>query len=181
MAEFVLFCIPTIIYVIVQSRGRQRTLTTATSRAGISLGTPSSYGRAALLLVPLVLAGWLAIVVVPTEALESPGVAIAQLTSIGAALGIALRAIGEEVFFRGLLGGILIRRLGFTWGNAFQALLFLVPHLALLLIDVRTWPILPVQFAAGWILGWLRHRSGSFVPGSAVHAAANIVAGLIAA
>lgn len=181
MAEFVLFCIPTIIYVIVQSRGRERTLTTATSRAGISLGTPSSYKWAAFLLVPLVLAGWFAIVLVPDDALESPGVSIAQLTSFGAALGIALRAIGEEVFFRGLLGGILIRRLGFACGNALQALLFLVPHLALLLIDVRTWPILPVQFATGWILGWLRHRTGSFVPGAAVHAAANIVAGLIAA
>ena len=181
MAEFVLFCIPTIVYVIAQSRGRERTLATATSHAGISWGTPSSYGWAALLFVPLVLAGWLAIFLVPTETLQSPGVSIAQLTSIGAALGIALRAAGEEVFFRGLLGGILIRRLGFAWGNALQSLLFLVPHLALLLIDVRTWPILPVQFAAGWMLGWLRHKTGSFVPGAVVHAAANIVAGLLAA
>lgn len=61
------------------------------------------------------------------------------------------------------------------------SLVFLVPHLALLLVDVRMWPVIPVQFAAGWMLGWLRHRTGSFVPGAAVHTIANIAAGLIAA
>jgi len=90
-----------------------------------------------------------------------------------------VRALGEEVFFRGLLGGVLIRRLGFGWGNLVQALLFLVPHLALLMIDVRLWPLIPVQFAAGWLLGWLRHRSDSFVPGAVVHVFANIAAGLV--
>ncbi|MFG6477131.1 type II CAAX prenyl endopeptidase Rce1 family protein [Microbacterium sp. P06] len=54
------------------------------------------------------------------------------------------------------------------------------PHLALLAIDVRTWPIIPVHFAAGLLLGWLRHRTGSFVPGAAVHAISNLVAGVIA-
>ncbi len=91
-----------------------------------------------------------------------------------------LRAVGEEVFFRGLLGGVLIRRLGFGWGNLLQAVLFLVPHLALLLADVRLWPVIPVQFVTGWLLGWLRHRTGTFVPGAAVHAIANIAAGIIA-
>jgi len=55
-----------------------------------------------------------------------------------------LRAVGEEGFFRGLLGGVLIRRLGFGRGNLVQTLIFLVPHLALLLVDVRSWPIVPV-------------------------------------
>ena len=39
-----------------------------------------------------------------------------------------------------------------------------VYDLALLLVDLRLWPILPVQFAAGWMLGWLRenvHRHGA--------------------
>lgn len=125
------------------------------------------------------LAGWLAIVLVPGEVLETPGVSIARLTSVSVAIGVVLRAVGEEVFFRGLLGGVLIRRRGFLWGNLLQAVLFLVPHLPLLLIDARLWPILPVQFAAGWLLGWLRHKTGTFVPGAVVHVVANIAAGLI--
>ncbi|MDN5726951.1 MAG: CPBP family intramembrane metalloprotease [Propionibacteriales bacterium] len=180
MAEFILFCVPTIIYVVVQSRGKDRTTSASMKRAGATWGTPSAYGWALLLLLPLVLTGWLAIVLVPTEVLQMPGVSIAQLTSVGVAVGIVLRAIGEEVFFRGLLGGVLIRRLGFGWGNLLQALIFLVPHLVLLLVDIRLWPVIPVQFAAGWMLGWLRHKTGSFVPGAAVHTAANIAAGLIA-
>lgn len=117
---------------------------------------------------------------IPAEALETPGVTIARLTSVSVAIGVVLRAVGEEVFFRGLLGGVLIRRLGFRWGNLLQAALFLVPHLLLLLIDARLWPILPVQFATGWLLGWLRHKTGTFVPGSVVHVVANIAARLIA-
>ncbi|MDN5726279.1 MAG: CPBP family intramembrane metalloprotease [Propionibacteriales bacterium] len=172
---------PTIIYLIVQSRGENRTFRTARQRAGLAWGTSAAYGWALLLLLPLVLTGWLAIILVPAEVLDLPGVSIAQLTSLSVAIGIVLRAVGEEVFFRGLLGGVLIRRLGFGWGNLLQALLFLVPHLALLLIDVRMWPVIPVQFAAGWLLGWLRHKTGTFVPGAVVHVLANIVAGLIAA
>lgn len=181
MTEFVLFCVPTIIYLIVQSRGENRSFRTARHRVGLVWGTAAAYGWALLLLLPLALTGWLAVVLVPSEVLELPGVSIAQLTSLSVAVGIVFRAVGEEVFFRGLLGGVLIRRLGFGWGNLLQAILFLVPHLALLLIDVRMWPIIPVQFAAGWLLGWLRHKTGTFVPGAVVHVLANIVAGLITA
>lgn len=133
-----------------------------------------------MLFAPLLLAGWLAIVLIPAEALEAPGVAVMRLTSVSVALSVALRAIGEEVFFRGLLGGVLMRRLGFIRGNLIQAVLFLIPHLALLLIDWRTWPILPVQFVAALLLGWLRHKTGTFVPGAVVHVVTNLAAGLIA-
>lgn len=179
MLEFVLFCVPALVYVIVQSRGKDRTLESALSRLGASWGSASAYAWALLLLLPLLLTAWLAIVLIPAEVLETPGVSIARLTSVSIALGVVLRAIGEEVFFRGLLGGILIRRFGFLWGNLLQAVLFLVPHLLLLLIDARLWPILPVQFAAGWLLGWLRHKTGTFVPGAVVHVVVNIAAGLI--
>lgn len=181
MAEFVLFCIPTVVYLAVQSRGEDGNFRLAMTRAGVAWGSPSAYGWATLLLLPLVMTGWLAVILVPPEVLELPGVSIAQLTSIGAAVGVMLRAVGEEVFFRGLLGGVLIRRLGFGWGNLVQTLIFLVPHLALLLIDARLWPLVPVQFAAGWLLGWLRHKTGSFVPGAAAHTITNVAAGFLAA
>lgn len=181
MVEFVLFCLPTVVYLIMRSRGPERSLPTAMQRAGISWGTPSAYGWALVLLLPLLATGWLAIRVVPQEVLAQPGVSIAQFASAGAVAGAALRAVGEEVFFRGLLGGALVRRLGFAWGNLIQAALFLIPHLPLLLVDIRLWTILPVQFATGWLLGWLRHKTGSFVPGAVIHVAANLASGLLAA
>lgn len=180
MTEFVLFCIPTVVYLVIQSRGADRSFRSAMTRAGASWGSPPAYGWATLLLLPLVLTGWLALILVPADVLELPGLVIAQLTSIGAVVGVLLRAVGEEVFFRGLLGGALIRRLGFGWGNLVQTLIFLVPHLALLLVDARLWPLIPVQFAAGWLLGWLRHKTDSLAPGAAAHAIANVAAGILA-
>ena len=180
MTEFVLFCVPALVYVVVQARGKGRAVTSALARVGASWGSAPAYGWALLLLLPLLLTAWLTIVLIPADVLDTPGVSIARLTTVGVAIGVVLRAVGEEVFFRGLLGGVLVRRLGFVWGNLLQAVLFLVPHLALLLIDTRLWPVLPVQFAAGWLLGWLRHKTGTFVPGAVMHAAVNIAAGLIA-
>lgn len=180
MAEFALFCIPTFVYLVVQSRGDEGSLQSAMTQAGVSWGSPSAYRWAVSLFLPLLLVGWLAIVFVPQEVLELPGVVIAQLSSISAAVGVMLRAVGEEIFFRGLLCGVLIRRLGFGWGNLIQTLIFLVPHLALLLIDSRLWPLIPAQFAVGWLLGWLRHKTDSFVPGAAAHTVANIAAGALA-
>jgi membrane protease YdiL (CAAX protease family) len=122
---------------------------------------------------------WLAITFIPAEVLDDPGVTIARMTSFGASVGVVLRALGEEVLFRGFLGGVFMRRLGFFWGNLLQSAVFIIPHLALLLIDLRTWPVILVQFAAGWLLGWLRHKTGSILPGAAVHIVANVAAGLI--
>lgn len=179
MVEFVIFCVPAVIYLIVQSRGSERTFRSALDRLGAKWGKPSDYGWTLALLVPLLLTSWLAITLIPAEVLDDPGVTIARLTSFGAGVGVVLRALGEEVLFRGLLGGVFMRRLGFFWGNLLQAVLFIIPHLALLLIDLRAWPVILVQFAAGWLLGWLRHKTGSFVPGAAVHIITNVAAGLI--
>lgn len=180
MVEFVLFSLPTVVYLIAQSRGPGRDLPGALKRAGVSWGAPSGYGWMLLLLVPLLAAAWLAIRLVPAEVLSTPGVSVAQLTSAAAVAGVILRAVGEEVFFRGLLGGVLVRRFGFARGNLLQSVIFLFPHLPLLLVDARLWPILPVQFATGWLLGWLRTKTGTFVPGAVVHVVANLSAGLLA-
>lgn len=89
------------------------------------------------------------------------------------------QTLGEEVFFRGLLGGWLMTRLGFQVGNALQAFLFLVPHLTLLIVSTRLWPILLFQLAGGWLLGWLRFRSGSILPGWLSHTIVNTAADVL--
>lgn len=177
MLSFLLLFGPTIVYLLIQLAGGH--FRTALSHAGVAWGTPGAYGLALLMLPALVFTGWLAITVTPADVLEMPGVSIARFGSIGAVAGVVLRALGEEVLFRGLIGGALMRRFGFAWGNLFQAAVFLAPHLLLLMVDARLWPVLPVQFVAGWLFGWLRHRSGSFVPGALVHVVANVVAGLL--
>jgi len=126
VSELLLLSVPTLVYVLVQSRGKDRTVMSALTRAGAWWGSASAYGRGLLLLPPLLLTGWSAIALIPADVLQAPGVSIARLTSASVAVGVALRAVGEEVLFRGLLGGVLIRRLGFLRGNLLQALLFLV-------------------------------------------------------
>ncbi|RYY13222.1 MAG: CPBP family intramembrane metalloprotease [Alphaproteobacteria bacterium] len=130
--------------------------------------------------MPLGALGYLAIALIPDTAIQAPGAAVAAVTSVAAAVTVVARAVGEEILFRGLIGGVLFRRLGFMRGNLVQALVLLVPHLLLLLVDPATWPILPVQLLAGLLLGWLRHRSASVLPGAVTHAAANLGAGLLA-
>ena len=39
----------------------------------------------------------------------------------------------------------------------------------------------PAQFAAGWLLGWLRHKTDTFVPGAVLHVIINITVGLLTA
>ena len=88
-------------------------------------------------------------------------------------------SLGEELFFRGLLGGVLFRRLGFALGNVVQKGLFLLPHLGLLLVSLGLWRLVFVQLVVGWLLGWLRFRSGSILPGWVAHALANALGAFV--
>lgn len=180
LTVWMLLVLSTSWYAIVQSRGRPRSARfhEALERAGHTVGSTSDYGLALLLLPPLLLVGWLGIGLVPDEVLTMPEVSAARITSVSTAVTAVLWAFGEEVFFRGLLGGVLMRRLGFAWGNLLQAVVLLLVHLPLLLIDTRLWPLLPAQFAASWVLGWLRHRTGTYLPGAVVHATVSIAMGL---
>lgn len=89
-------------------------------------------------------------------------------------------ALGEEVFFRGLLGGWLIRRFGFLLGNTLQTAIFLLPHLLILLVDVKLWPLLFAPLLLGWVNGWLCYKSGSILPGMIVHALGNTASDVMA-
>jgi membrane protease YdiL (CAAX protease family) len=122
---------------------------------------------------------YIAFRLIPVASVDSPNLVISRPDSITGYAVIGLLALAEEMFFRGFLAGLLIRRLGFTVGNTIQALTFLTPHLLLLQVTLLMWPILPVQLIAGWLLGWLCYRSGSIAPGSLAHAASNVIAPLL--
>ena len=126
--------------------------------------------------------GWLAFQAVPAEVLQNPSFNISDYAgwtlSLTSFLLVWLReaiyiALGEEIFFRGFLGGWLVRRLGFAFGNTVQAFLFLLPHLFLLLVSRSLWLVIIVQLVAGWLLGWLRYRSNSILPGWLAHSLTN--------
>ena len=133
--------------------------------------------------------GWLALQAVPSEVLQDPNINISDYTgwtlSVSSFLLVWLReaiyvALGEEIFFRGFLGGWLVRRLGFAIGNTIQALIFILPHLLLLLVSQSLWPIIIVQLIAGWLMGWLRYRSNSILPGWLAHSLSNAIGALSA-
>lgn len=174
MIEFLLFLCPSVLYILV----RRKSLGVSRARAhvGWRWGSWQAAGLSLVLFPVLLGIGYLGIRLVSASSLTLPGVVLVHGVS-GAAI---LRAVGEEIFFRGFLGGLFFRRWGLWVGNTLQAALFLVPHLVLLSFDVHLWPILPVQFLGGWILGAVRFRSGSIVECSVLHAALNVGIGLLA-
>jgi len=56
----------------------------------------------------------------------------------------------------------------------------IVFSMLLLLISLNLWPIIAVQMVAGWLLGWLRYRSDSILPGWLTHSLANAFGALAA-
>lgn len=92
--------------------------------------------------------------------------------------GVIKTGFVEELLFRGLIAGSLSRRLSLLWANLIQAIIFLVPHLFVLTVAPRMWPILPVIFAGALFAGWVRIRSGSMVGPWIIHAFANVTMGL---
>jgi membrane protease YdiL (CAAX protease family) len=77
----------------------------------------------------------------------------------------------EELTFRGL-GFSLLERFGTWWAILVTGILFGLSHGLLL--------ELPIIAAFGCLLGWVRARTGSVLPGIALHAAFNLFA-LVAA
>lgn len=87
-------------------------------------------------------------------------------------------ALGEELLFRGLIGGLFFRRFGFRVGNVLQTAVFVLPHLLILVLVPALWPMIVVWAAAGWAMGWLYFRTGSIVPGWIAHTLVNVLAAL---
>lgn len=99
MIELILFLIPSVVYFFIQENKRRLGRLPAAKRIGATWGTGSDYLVALALVIPLGVLGYVAIMLISTEAPSTPGVSVAKITSIAAELGIALRALGEEIFF----------------------------------------------------------------------------------
>jgi membrane protease YdiL (CAAX protease family) len=65
-----------------------------------------------------------------------------------------------------------------TSANLTQAVIFLLPHFAILWIMPEMWPVLILVFAGALFTGWIRIRSGSIVGPWLLHGAANVTMAL---
>lgn len=183
-----LFSLPSAVYAVVLHQ-RGFSWTAARSRVG---WTVPNHRYLIIGLVLGVVPGVVLLIaqpeILPSDVIQNPNIAtsrysdwIASPYTFALALGYEAIyvALGEEVFFRGFLGGYVIRRWGFGTGNFVQALIFLLPHLLLLTVSVSLWPLLPVQFLAGWLYGWLLFKSDSVFPGWVAHSLTNAIGALV--
>jgi uncharacterized protein len=174
--ELVIFSLPSMIWT---RRLRHSGCTPGQARraAGLQPGTPAGYALALALVIPVAALATILLAVIPGHVLHGSSKNITGTpTAASGYVAIVLLAIAEEMLFRGFVAGVLFRRLGFRKGNALQALIFLLPHTLLLLVSLSLWPLLPLQLAAGWVLGWLRKRTDSIGPPSVTHALTNLLA-----
>lgn len=178
--------VPSLISFIIQ-RVRKRPGSESTRELGWALPSWRNMAEAAVVLLILAGLATAAFRLIPPGALQAENTNTAAYAGWPRSLGnlvliflleLLNRALPEEVFFRGWLGGWLVRRLGFLAGNTLQALVFLLPHLMLLKITPALWPITLLQFAAGWLQGWLRWRSDSVIPSTIVHTITNVLGAL---
>lgn len=88
-------------------------------------------------------------------------------------------AFGEEVLFRGLLGGVLFNKYNYLKANLLQSIIFVIPHTLLLLFSFSFLPFILLQFISGWLLGWLRYKSQSIFPSTLSHSITNTISILL--
>jgi hypothetical protein len=96
------------------------------------------------------------------------GRAPGSLTVVTVALG-TLAAVSEELWFRRFLHGLL-EPAGATVAVTATAALFALVH-----VPIYGWGVLPLDLAAGLVLGWQRAATGSWAPGAVTHTVANVV------
>jgi membrane protease YdiL (CAAX protease family) len=91
--------------------------------------------------------------------------------------------LAEEILFRGFLGKRMMKKWGFSIGNAIQAMVFGLLHGVLLFAAVPSLMALTVTSftaAAGWLMGTLNEKcsGGSIVPSWIFHSVVNILSPL---
>jgi membrane protease YdiL (CAAX protease family) len=95
--------------------------------------------------------------------------------------GVIKTGLAEEVLFRGLIAGTLARRLPAPCANISQTLIFLAPHLLVLVVMPEMWWVLPIVFGGAPLAAWARIRSGSILGPWLLHASANVTMCLVVA
>jgi membrane protease YdiL (CAAX protease family) len=80
-----------------------------------------------------------------------------------------LAAVAEEAFFRRLLFGLLLP-FGAAIAIAGSAVAFALIH-----VSIYGWWVVPLDIAAGFILGWQRSASGTWAVPAVTHALANLL------
>lgn len=171
--------VPAAAYAAVVNRRHRFSVKEIAGRLGLALGEARWYLAALAASVPL--AGLGALASAYTKGFKGSMIApyagmAPSLPLLGAALSYAVlaTALPEEFLFRGLIAGALFRRFSFWTANALQALIFLLPHLLILLVAPSLWFLMPGIAVLALTLGWLRQRSGSIGPGVLAHAASNL-------
>lgn len=121
----------------------------------------------------------------PTAASEFSGMGAAVLPAI-LVYAVFNTALPEELFFRGFLLKRMSTKLGFAAANTVQALLFGALHGVMFFGSIgAVKAILITAFTAviAWFIGFVNEKkaNGSVLPGWCIHAASNILSGVIAA
>jgi membrane protease YdiL (CAAX protease family) len=189
LAQVVLFLVPVLVYGAIRHWKSGDSWRDIQTKLGLRRGAGTGYLWALGLCILAIVASWIVIHTLPASVLHDSRTTNAQSARLtlspGTVLVVSVQqllfvAFEEELFFRGFLGGWLVRWLGFQKGNAIQATLFLLPHTLLLVVSFAFWPLLIVQWVVGLVNGWLRTRTGSIGPGLLVHTVANTAALILA-
>lgn len=184
MISLILISIPVFIYALVVRLKEQVGLREIAERLGLTLGPARYYGWALLMLLltigyNVVVSRWFPTLGTVREFAGQP-LTVGNLLRV-LEFGLLATGLGEELLFRGLIGGWLGRRMRFWLANGIQAFIFTLPHLLLLTEAPHLWPFIALTpFLSGLLLGWLRLKSGSIFPGWIVHGMGNVFVAIMA-
>jgi membrane protease YdiL (CAAX protease family) len=181
----VLAGLPFFLYYVYHRRRDRLTLAETTRRAGLQLGEERyiAYCVIVALAVAAVLLQWHP----PLEPLNREGSGLRPFVGLGLGFpavvmallyGAVQTAFCEELLFRGLIAGILSRRLSLLWANTLQTGVFLAPHLLVLTVIPEMSRVLPLVVVGGLFGGWARIKSDSILGPWIVHAAVNVTMAL---
>ncbi len=176
-----------LIYAVVVRFAWKVPWTEVAARIGLRVGSGRYYGYAAVALV-LGVGATLALQFAASNETNSAspylifrGQALSPLVMLAIfSYGMVNAGFAEELLFRGLIAGAVGRRMSLRNANAVQAVIFLLPHLLILLVAPNLWWVLiPLVLALGLMLGWLRLASGSLWPSVLMHGGGNTLVGVL--